>query len=261
MELLSQPRPRCVYTPGQASCQQSHLCTVTQPQGASSKPSWCRRPLAQTLLLGTSWRIWRKQRQHGYGHQLGTTRRASLVSSSSNCDEDAPGEGQLRGILPSKCERCNRKLCLCSVLPPKPLDTITRLVLFTHPKEKRRALGSGPLLQLCLMNIIEVVCKEFPEPLEDTALHEKLTEDNRQPFLVYPGPTATQLTPGVRDLLPTSLTLIFIDARWDQARIMLNRSDWLQELPRVSLPSSLQSRYRFRKQPEPGCLSTFLGWV
>ena len=68
------------------------------------------------------------------------------------------------------------------------------------------------------------------------------------------GPDAMELAPGCQP--PAyAMTLILIDARWDQARIMLNRSSWLQNLPRITLPK-LVSRYRFRRQPEPGCLST-----
>ncbi|CAE7214475.1 ABC1K1, partial [Symbiodinium sp. CCMP2456] len=219
-----------------------------------AKPSWQKGRPASTFALFVArvcpvfssllWRRWRP------GNCLQAAR---LRAMAVRCQESEPGPN---GILPSKCERCNRKLCLCAALPQRRLDTKTRVVLFTHPKEKRRALGSGPLLQLCLSNITEFVGKEFPDPLEDSALHDKLVEAGRQPVLVYPGPKAVELVPGCQTEAFTSpVTLIFIDARWDQARIMLNRSAWLQGLPRLRL-RRLRSRYRFRRQPEPGCLST-----
>merc|ERR1712054_37411 len=37
---------------------------------------------------------------------------------------------------------------------------------------------------------------------------------------------------------------------------MLTRSPWLQQLPRAVVCSSAPSGYRWRQQPEPGCLST-----
>ena len=220
-----------------------------QPTRQRGRPaSTLTRPVARvcpafSCLLWRRWRPWKC---------LEATR-PRLRAVAVKCQESEQGP---KGILPSKCERCNRKLCLCAALPQRRLDTSTRVVLFTHPKEKRRALGSGPLLQLCLSNITEIVCKEFPDPQEDAALHKKLVEGGRQPVLVYPGPKAVELVPGFQaEAFSSPLTLIFIDARWDQARIMLNRSEWLQSLPRARLPT-LQSRYRFRRQPEPGCLST-----
>ena len=194
------------------------------------------------LLWRRGWRPWKC---------LQATR---LRDVAVRCQESEQGP---QGILPSKCERCNRKLCLCAALPQTRLDTKTRVVLFTHPKEKRRALGSGPLLQLCLSNITEIVGKEFPDPPEDSALHDKLVEGG-PPAPSWSTPVRRQSSwcPDFRQKLsPPPVTLIFIDARWDQARIMLNRSEWLQGLPRARLPK-LQSRYLFRRQPEPGCLST-----
>lgn len=153
------------------------------------------------------------------------------------------------------CPKCRRprRVCLCKAIPEAPQETSTQVVLFTHPKELKRSLCTGPLLELCLKRIIKMVGKVFPDPEEDPALHAQLSEGERQCFLMYPGPETLDVSEIAAR--PSPVTLILIDARWQQARIMLNRSTWLQGLPRVSLPHQ-QSGYIWRQQPAPGFVST-----
>jgi len=141
------------------------------------------------------------------------------------------------------------------------------VVLFIHPKEVRRALGTAPLLKLCLHNLVVYENDRFPEPKEDPELHRALCDGGYQPVLVCPGPKAEELRPptlataegeAVLELVPVEppRTLIFVDGRWPQAKAMVNRSEWLKGIPRVVLVPTEQSGYKFRKQPEQGCLST-----
>ena len=148
-----------------------------------------------------------------------------------------------------RCPRCARpwRVCLCGALPAAQLESRTQIILFTHPKEAKRALGTGPLLQLCLKRVVKLVAKEFPDPEKDPNFHQQL---KAQPLLLYPGRDAVELS-----RTETPLSLILIDARWDQARIMLNRSEWLKRLPRATIPFQ-QSGYMWRRQPAPGCVST-----
>lgn len=166
------------------------------------------------------------------------------------------------------------------------MDTRSLIVLLIHPKEVQRSLGTAPLLQLCLRNMILKVGEKFPEPDEDPEFHEQLHAGGRRCFLVCPGPGAEELrppalqptaptTPGCMEACWSMLrrrpgaagassgstdpprTLIFIDGRWKQAKTMVNRSIWLREqTPRVVLCPAEQSGYMFRKQPAEGCLST-----
>ena len=152
------------------------------------------------------------------------------------------------------CPSCHRprRVCLCDALPNELVETRTQIVLFTHPKELKRSLCTGPLLELSLKKMIKFVGKEFPDPEDHPKLHEQLNQGGRRCFLMYPGPHASEVSE-ISSVQP--ITLILIDARWQQARIMLNRSEWLQALPRVTLPHQ-QSGYIWRQQPAPGCIST-----
>ncbi|CAE7945171.1 DTWD2, partial [Symbiodinium necroappetens] len=155
----------------------------------------------------------------------------------------------------------------CDVLPSdRPLWTRTRIVILVHPKEIKRKLGTLPLLRLCLQDLVIREGEHFPEPSEDPELHELLAEGGHQPMFLCPGPDAKELAPvetsttdPVEDAsdLDTKASLIFIDGTWRQAKGMVMRSPWLREhVPRAVIRPSGHSGYRFRKQPEQGCLST-----
>lgn len=167
------------------------------------------------------------------------------------------------------CSTCHRphQVCICDALPPTgPLDSATRIVLFIHPQETRRALTTAPLLENCLRNLITVKAMRFPSPDEDQELHSRLQEGGNRVVLMYPGSDAELLSkPSAIDTLPAitsasvsraALTLILIDGRWSQAKGMLRRSPWLQELPRVTVPPTAPSQYIWRQQPERACVST-----
>lgn len=196
---------------------------------------------------------------------------SDVVETSAAAPEEAAqgahaGETEARQRARAWCEGCKRpeKICVCSALPDGgPLDTRSKVVIFIHPKEVKRAMGTAPLLQFCLKNIMLYEADRFPEPDEDPALHAALCEGGRQPVLVCPGPDAEELRPPVLaegDVCAPAdppRTLIFVDGRWPQAKGMVHKSTWLQEkLPRVVLVPTEQSGYTFRKQPAQGCLST-----
>jgi len=178
---------------------------------------------------------------------------------------DAPqGAGDLDNAARRNwCVKCGRagRICICSALPDGPLlSTRTRIVVLVHPKEAQRKLGTAPLLKLCLADIIMRYAEGFPEPGEDPELHAAMCADGHRCVLVCPGPEAEELRApeaASEGSSPASgLTLIFIDGRWKQAKAMVNRSRWLQNLPRVVLRPSSASGYTFRRQPVEGCLST-----
>ena len=52
------------------------------------------------------------------------------------------------------------------------------------------------------------------------------------------------------------LLLVVPDGTWRKARKLLHLNPLLAALPRVTLASAVESRYRLRKAPGPGALST-----
>ena len=77
-----------------------------------------------------------------------------------------------------------------------------------------------------------------------------------QARLLFPGDDAQLIQSGAAsdDSLP--LLLVVPDGTWRKARKLLHLNPLLAQLPRVTLPEGAVSRYRLRKAPGPGALST-----
>ena len=148
-----------------------------------------------------------------------------------------------------RCERCQRprEHCLCPLIPQ--LGSRTRVVLLQHPSETGHALNTARLAALGLVNGELRVGELF----EDLA--QLLATPGYRPALLFPGEQAQALQAyGPGEALP--LLLVVPDGTWRKARKLLYLNPLLQALPRVTLGQVQPSRYRLRKAPEEGALST-----
>ncbi|MCI0912707.1 tRNA-uridine aminocarboxypropyltransferase [Pseudomonas putida] len=148
-----------------------------------------------------------------------------------------------------RCERCQRPLdhCLCPLIPS--LDSRTRVVLLQHPSETSHALNTARLAALGLVNA-ELRVGEVFEDLGDL-----LSAPGYRPVLLFPGEQA-QVLAADGDAEGRPLMLIVPDGTWRKARKLLYLNPLLEALPRVTLAQVSPSRYRLRKAPEPGAVST-----
>jgi len=148
-----------------------------------------------------------------------------------------------------RCERCQRPLdhCLCALIPS--LDSRTRVVLLQHPSETSHALNTARLAALGLVNAELRVGEVFED------LGELLNRPGYRPVLLFPGEVAQVLT-AYGDVDDTPLLLIVPDGTWRKARKLLYLNPLLDALPKVTLAQVTPSRYRLRKAPEAGALST-----
>ncbi|MBK5000364.1 DTW domain-containing protein [Pseudomonas sp. S31] len=148
-----------------------------------------------------------------------------------------------------RCERCQRPLdhCLCPLIPA--LDSRTRVVLLQHPSETSHALNTARLAALGLVNAELRVGEVFD------GLDALLATPGYRPVLLFPGERAQVLGPyaGSED---TPLMLIVPDGTWRKARKLLYLNPLLEALPKVTLAQVAPSRYRLRKAPQPGAVST-----
>jgi DTW domain-containing protein YfiP len=147
-----------------------------------------------------------------------------------------------------QCPRCLRPQshCLCPLIPS--LDSRTRVLLLQHPSEVNHALNTARLAALGLNNaelIVGEVFEDLPTLLSRPGYQARLLFpcDDAQPLQAY---TATG----------EPLLLVVPDGTWRKARKMLHLNPLLAALPRVTLAEGGVSRYRLRKAPGPGALST-----
>ena len=147
-----------------------------------------------------------------------------------------------------QCPRCLRPNthCLCALIPS--LDSRTRVLLLQHPSEVNHALNTARLAALGLVNAQLVVGEVFE------GLQTLLNPPGYQARLLFPGEDAQPLqaySPSDEPLL-----LVVPDGTWRKARKLLHLNPLLAALPRVTLTAGTVSRYRLRKAPGPGALST-----
>lgn len=150
----------------------------------------------------------------------------------------------------AQCPRCLRPQshCLCELIPH--LDSRTRVLLLQHPSEVNHALNTARLAALGLINAELLVGEVFED------LDRLLSPPGYQARLLFPGDEAQLLQASVASDENLPLLLVVPDGTWRKARKLLHLNPLLAQLPRVTLPEGAVSRYRLRKAPGPGALST-----
>lgn len=150
-----------------------------------------------------------------------------------------------------QCPRCTRptERCLCALIPC--LSSRTRVLILQHPSEVKHALNTARLAALGLSNAELLVGEVFE------SLAALLQPPGYRACLLFPGEQAqTLLQFAEQQHSEQPLLLVVPDGTWRKARKLLHLNPLLATLPRVMLPEGLQSRYRLRKAPMPGALST-----
>lgn len=150
----------------------------------------------------------------------------------------------------ARCAHCQRPQghCLCALITR--LDSRTRVLILQHPDESRHALNTARLAALGLSNSELQVGEHFAD------LSRWLADPAYQACLLFPGDEAQPLATFAASAAERPLLLVVPDGTWRKARKLLYCNPLLAALPRVCLPEGLQSRYRLRKAPMAGALST-----
>ena len=150
----------------------------------------------------------------------------------------------------AQCSRCLRPQthCLCALIPQ--LDSRTRVLLLQHPSEVSHALNTARLADLGLLNAELRVGEVFEE------LATLLNPPGYQARLLFPGEDAQLIDTGEPSDESLPWLLVVPDGTWRKARKLLHLNPLLAQLPRATLPEGAVSRYRLRKAPGPGALST-----
>jgi len=150
----------------------------------------------------------------------------------------------------NQCARCLRPQthCLCALIPS--LDSRTRVLLLQHPSEVNHALNTARLAALGLTNAELIVGEVFED------LPTLLNRPGYQARLLFPADDAQPLQAYAAERESLPLLLVVPDGTWRKARKLLHLNPLLAALPRVTLAEGAVSRYRLRKAPGPGALST-----
>ncbi|CAM3784407.1 DTW domain-containing protein YfiP [Ectopseudomonas alcaliphila] len=122
------------------------------------------------------------------------------------------------------------------------------MLILQHPSEVGHALNTARLAALGLRHAELRVGEVFDD------LPQLFAQPDYRACLLFPGDDAAALTGYAPKEKP--LLLVVPDGTWRKARKLLHLNPLLAALPRVSLNAAAPSRYRLRKAPEEGALST-----
>jgi DTW domain-containing protein YfiP len=121
-------------------------------------------------------------------------------------------------------------------------------LVLQHPSEVNHALNTARLAALGLNNAELVVGEIFED------LSTLLNPPGYKARLLFPADDAAPLQRYTSS--DEALLLVVPDGTWRKARKLLHLNPLLAALPRVTLAEGAVSRYRLRKAPGPGALST-----
>ena len=152
-----------------------------------------------------------------------------------------------------RCAACrmHKKDCLCALVPRLQLNT--RVVVIMHCREWKRPTASAPLFTLAAANAEIRLRGRKDIPFDDKGI----VVPERRTWLLYPGESATVLSPDLVQEDPRPVTLVVPDGSWRQASKVGQREPSLAGVSQIVLPDMGPSSYRLRNEPKEGGLSTF----
>ncbi|WP_053350821.1 tRNA-uridine aminocarboxypropyltransferase [Vibrio alginolyticus] len=153
------------------------------------------------------------------------------------------------------CPTCGFQFnCMCSLMPK--LNSEHNILLLMHPNELKRDTNTGQLLEQCQLSIERVIWDRKQPPAELLTL---LADPSRYPVLLFPCEESITLEHVVLQSQQQTKTPLFIilDATWQEARKMINKSRWLEGIPTMGLSASADSQYQLRRNQQQGNLCTF----
>lgn len=151
------------------------------------------------------------------------------------------------------CEGCHRpkNVCLCPHLVS--LTAPVEVVILQHPTERKQALATVPLLELCLTPLSVYVGEDFTQ----ASFVKDLLDRPKSCRVLFPAEGAEFWTiDAPRALKEPFETLIVIDGTWRKAKRIWLSNPWLHELPAVMLDGLPASEYRIRSSSVEGGVST-----
>ncbi|CAF5131307.1 unnamed protein product, partial [Rotaria sp. Silwood1] len=142
-------------------------------------------------------------------------------------------------------------VCLCSHLPSSPIHLDhTSIVIFQHPNEIKRPLGTVQLLSKCLdsSSLTVIRARQFPRKYYSDIY------TNPNTYLLFPNTNAVLLD----DIINESdhYTIIALDGTWNEAMGIYHRNNELQELKTCYVKIDQKSEFVIRTQPTKETTST-----
>jgi len=157
--------------------------------------------------------------------------------------------------LYDSCNKCGLPIitCICSKAPK--IRTDAKIWILSTQKEFYRASNTARLLSLINPASTEIFLWERTKISEE--LISKLNNEIYDIFLLFPIENCETRSRKVEykrtDKIPV---FIIIDGTWKEARKIIRRSTYLEQLPIISLEPDFKSKYDLRRGAQDGNLCT-----
>lgn len=141
--------------------------------------------------------------------------------------------------------------CICAHIPT--LHLKTKVIVMMHHREWKRPTASAPLFAAADPKA-EIRLRGLPN---EPTCEAGLVHPNRRTLVLFPKENAQVLCDSLLAEDPRPITLVVPDGSWRQASKVVRREPALTQAQCVTLPDLGPSRYKLRREPKPGGLSTF----
>lgn len=160
----------------------------------------------------------------------------------------------ITSLYPS-CNSCGlpTNTCICDQVPK--VKTLAQIWILSTQKEFSRPSNTARLLKLMNPESTDITLWERTH--EPEVLLEKIRSGLFEPYLVFPADNEETrsrcVTYPISDKVPA---FIIIDGTWQEARKIVRKSEYLKNLPLISIAPASDSIYDLRRGVKPGNLCT-----
>lgn len=155
---------------------------------------------------------------------------------------------------PTPCPRCQLCYqCVCDAIPN--CQSPVHLALLTHENELFRDTNTGRWLLEGVTPTSRHIWQRT-EPCPD--LIALMENPSYTPYLLFPSEESLDAVTATASAQSRQKQPLFIilDGTWQEARKMLRKSEWLQQLPAVHIRAEKASNYQLRRNQDEGNLCT-----
>jgi DTW domain-containing protein YfiP len=151
------------------------------------------------------------------------------------------------------CNKCGLPEinCICNKAPK--IKTDAKIWILSTEKEFYRPSNTARLLKLISPDSTEIFLWERTKKPEE--LIENINNEKYKTYLLFPveEEQCRDVEYKNTEKIPA---FILIDGTWKEARKILRKSEYLNNLPRISLEPNFKSQYNLRRGAEEGNLCT-----
>lgn len=157
--------------------------------------------------------------------------------------------------LYDSCDKCGIPTINCICNKVNKIKSQSKILILSTEREFYRPSNTARLLQLINSDSTEIFLWERTKKPEK--LIEYIKDDRYSTFLLFPAEDAESKKRKIEYLDTDKIpAFIIIDGTWKEARKIFRKSDYLKELPIISLELNYKSEFDIRKGSAEGNLCT-----